>query len=162
MNNSYTFEGRSGIEKQGFPDIIQHLKSLSSETPIIDVTSDQKYRNQDIDLLWGTETIEIKVDTYTTGNFFFETQSNKERGTPGCFMYTKADWIYYYFIKTKTLYKLPMPETRMWFEQNINKFAERSTKTSCGGPQGYYTTVGRLVPISMLADYVHKEILRGQ
>ncbi|NEP02414.1 MAG: hypothetical protein F6K58_27950 [Symploca sp. SIO2E9] len=39
-----------------------------------------------------------------------------------------------------------MPRTRDWFKASINRFRERSTTTPIRGG-GYYTTVGRLVPI---------------
>lgn len=81
-----------------------------------------------------------------TNNFFFETHSNLEKGTPGCFMYTSADWLFYYFINTRLLYQLPMPKTRDWFGITINRFQERETTTPVGATR--YTTVGRLVPIT--------------
>lgn len=48
----------------------------------------------------------------------------------------------------RRLYQLPMPATRDWFLENINRFRERSTTTNVGN--SYYTTVGRLVPINVV------------
>ncbi|WP_292877660.1 hypothetical protein [Nostoc sp. NMS1] len=90
---------------------------------------------------------EIKGDRWNkTRNLFFETHSNLERGTPGCFMYTEADWLFYYFVNTRQLYRLPMPKTREWFLITMRRFRERTTTTPVGS--SYYTTVGRLVPIT--------------
>jgi len=121
------------------------------------VENDPTYQKDDIDLIWTTHNrtlrIEIKGDRWhRTGNFFFETASNKERNTPGCLLYTKADYIFYYFVTPKILYCLPMPATREWFTANLARFKERSTTTPVG--RHSYTTVGRLVPISAVVKEV--------
>ena len=128
------------------------------------VEDDPGYRQADVDLLWITEKtcyqVEIKADRlgHQTGNFFFETVSNKEKGTPGCFLYTKADLLFYYFTQTRQLYILPMPATRAWFLPRLDHFPERETTTPIEGRHpargGVYTTVGRLVPI----DSVSREV----
>ncbi|MEW6499503.1 MAG: hypothetical protein AB1589_44625, partial [Cyanobacteriota bacterium] len=69
--------------------------------------------------IWATQKgevlVEVKGDRWNrTNNFFFETHSNLEKGTMGCFLYTEADWLFYYFVNTRLLYKLPMPKTRDW------------------------------------------------
>jgi hypothetical protein len=121
------------------------------------VEDDPTFRRIDVDLVWTTQQdsyqLEVKGDRWDkTGNFFFETQSNNESGTPGCFMYTQADWLFYYFVATRVLYRLPMPATRDWFVTNINCFRECSTTTLAG--VGHYTTVGRLVPIQTVLQQV--------
>lgn len=115
------------------------------------VENDPTFQKIDVDLIVtdgpGSYRVEIKGDRWhTTGNFFFETHSNRERGTLGCFMYTQADGIFYYFVVPRTQYLLPMTVTRDWFVENINRFQERSTRTPVRGGD-YYTTVGRLVPV---------------
>ncbi len=138
-------------------DIETWLSSLPETIKIQNVENNPEFQTKDIDLLWQTKTkllkIEIKGDRYhKTGNFFFETHSNFEKNTPGCFIYTEADWIFYYFITSKILYTLPMPNTRHWFLANIHRFREKSTTTSVR--ETYYTTVGRLVPISVVTQEV--------
>lgn len=145
------------VAKQATRDIERWLLSLSETVRIKNVEDDPEYQKVDIDLIWtnksGSYRIEIKGDTYhKTGNFFFETHSNKERNTPGCFMYTEADFIFYYFVTSRVLYLLPIPTTRNWFIDNINRFRERSTTTNVGN--SYYTTVGRLVPIQVVMQEV--------
>jgi hypothetical protein len=138
------------VGKLAVKEITRWLKCDPNTRKVINLENDPEYQAKDIDLLWrtpsGIVTIEVKADRYDkTGNFFFETVSNKETGTPGCFLYTEADFVYYYFIVTKKLYILPMPATRDWFKSNLNSFKEISTRTSVRG--GAYTTVGRLVKI---------------
>lgn len=121
------------------------------------VEDEAAYQAHDVDLLWTVLEkegrlriipIEIKGDRYhRTGNFFFETISNETRGTAGCFLYTKAEWLFYYFLEIGRLYCLPVTEVRPWFEQNSDRFQERRTSTPVRGE--HYVTVGRLVPIEI-------------
>ncbi len=119
------------------------------------VEADPAYQKMDVDLLWITEKtyykVEIKADRlgHQTGNFFFETTSNKEKGTPGCFLYTEADLFFYYFTQTRELYILPLPVTRAWFLSQQDQFPERETTTPIG--REHYTTVGRLVPVEIVS-----------
>jgi hypothetical protein len=122
------------------------------------VEEDKAYQLYDVDLLWtiiGRDDhlrvipVEVKGDRYhQTGNFFFETVSNEARGTPGCFLYTKAEWLFYYFVEIGLLYCLPMDKVRPWFEWNQYRFAESRTSTPVG--EESYVTIGRLVPIKTL------------
>ena len=145
------------VAQQSATDIEAWLRRKPETVSVRNVELETAYQQIDVDLIWTTHNgsyfVEIKGDRWhKTGNFFFETHSNKEKGTPGCFLYTQADWLFYYFVTPRTLYILPMPATRAWFVANINRFRERSTTTSVGG--SYYTTVGRLVPITVVVQEV--------
>lgn len=131
-------------------DISDWLRRDSRTISVENVESKPEWQKIDVDLVWttrdGTYFIEVKGDRYPlTGNFFFETHGNIERGHAGCMMYTEADFVYYYFVGTKELYVLPMPETLDWFKGNIGCFRETKLWTPVGGSG--YTTAGRLVPI---------------
>lgn len=145
------------VAQQASADIEAWLRRLPQTQSIENVENNPLYQAIDVDLLWTTQKaryqIEIKGDRWhSTGNFFFETHSNKEKGTQGCFLYTKADLVFYYFIKPRMLYILPMPETLEWFSLNIQRFKERETTTPIA--QDSYTTVGRLVPIKTVLEEV--------
>lgn len=117
---------------------------------VTNVEADVRYQAMDVDLLWETDAgehkVEIKADRHDqSGNFFFETESNREAGTPGCFLYTQADFIFYYFIGARRLYVLPMPATRDWFNARRARFREVTARTPVRG--GFYTTAGRLVKV---------------
>ncbi|NIR51704.1 hypothetical protein GWO43_24320 [candidate division KSB1 bacterium] len=134
-------------------EIENWLRSLKNTVKVKNVERDPIFQKMDVDLIWTTKKdsykIEIKADQWhKTGNFFFETLSNEEKKTPGCFMYTEADLLFYYFVEMKRLYILPMPQTRKWFLSKKAKFKERATTTPVNG--GYYTTVGKLVPIDLV------------
>jgi hypothetical protein len=127
------------------------LQQLPHTVALENVEDNPLYRARDIDLIWTTHKaryeVEIKGDRWHhTGNFFFETHSNREKGTPGCLLYTQADLLFYYFVEPRILYILPMPATRDWFLPRLNHFKQRTTTTPVG-QERYYTTVGRLVPI---------------
>jgi hypothetical protein len=144
------------VANQAAADIETWLRSLPQTRSVANVEDNPQYREQDVDLIWITDKgrylVEIKGDRWhKTGNFFFETHSNREKGTPGCLIYTAADLLFYYFVVPKQLYILPMNDIRAWFEPQIQRFKERSTTTPVG--RDFYTTVGRLVPIdSVLAE----------
>lgn len=153
MNNhrQYRMNEAVGVAVQAATDIEAWLRLLPNTVSVRNVEDDQAFQQRDIDLIWQTQggayEIEVKGDRWDrTGNFFLETHSNEERGTPGCFLYTEADYVFYYFVKTHVLYILPMPETRTWFLTQMDTFRERRTTTPVGR-DAYYTTVGRLVPI---------------
>lgn len=145
------------VSRQAAAEIEGWLKRYRGTIGVANVERDPDFQKADIDLIWvskrGPETIEIKADRWqNTGNFFFETVSNKEKGTPGCFMYTEANVVFYYFVGPRLLYILPMPQTREWLETNLERFEEKETTTPAG--ESFYTTVGRVVPI----DVVLKEV----
>lgn len=146
----YSMNDGLAVAHRATSDITAWLLRQSATVAVKNVENDPRFQRLDIDLLWQTRgatySVEIKGDRlHQTGNFFFETVSNRERGTPGCFLYTEANYLFYYFVRTHTLYILPMPQTRDWFRANLQGFRERATRTPVG--QTYYTTVGRLVPI---------------
>lgn len=154
----YTMKETMKVAEEGIKDIQSFLTSFPSSLSVINVEKHPAFQKKDIDLLWvylsnGNEVmkrIEAKIDRYTTGNFFFETVSNEQKGTPGCFLYTEADYLFYYFLEWKALYVLPVPEVRNWFLQNIERFKEKSLSTKVSN--SFYTSKGRLVPIQTLLD----------
>lgn len=159
--SGYGMQQRVRIADRATSDIVSFLDMIPSIVGVLNVEGDPHYQEQDIDLVavskknGSTEciTIEIKGDTYyRTGNFFFETISNKEKGTEGCFLYTEADFLFYYYVGERELYMLPMKETREWYLANSKRFNERETKTSVRDT--HYTTVGKLVPRQMVLDEV--------
>lgn len=158
------------IAKQASKDIEKYLRNMPETIAVINVEEDKRYQKKDIDLLWVyiqkgktiIKKIEIKGDRYShTGNFFIETVSNREKGTPGCFMYTEADYIFYYFVDTKELNAIPVEKARDWFKKNLNRFEEKFLSTKVGNV-GYYTSSGRLVPKNVMRKEVgvmHKTLL---
>jgi len=151
MPRQITMSDASDVARQAAVEIEAWLRRRKDTVSVRNVEDDPEFQRMDVDLVWTTHKrsykIEVKGDRWhETGNFFFETYSNKEKGTPGCFMYTQADFLFYYFVVPRTLYILPIPAARAWFTANLDHFEERSTTTPVG--HEHYTTVGRLVPIA--------------
>ncbi|MCT7983354.1 NERD domain-containing protein [Laspinema sp. A4] len=155
---TYTMQESTEVTDRATADITQWLQNSPRTISVQNVENDPHYRAIDVDLLVTTDRgeskLEIKGDRYhKTGNFFFETQTNQEKNTPGCFLYTEADWLCYYFVEIGLLYLLPMPQTRDWFLNHLERFPSKSTTTPIRGG-GCYTTVGRLVPIDVVLQEV--------
>lgn len=154
QQNTYSMKETMEVAKSGMVDIEKFLCSYPSSLSVINVEDHEEFRKKDIDLVWvfhrkgvvDNKRIELKVDRYTSGNFFFETASNVGKGTDGCFMYTEADYLFYYFQQWKKLYILPVAEVRSWFIENEERFTEKSLGTKIGDKH-VYSSKGRLVPI---------------
>lgn len=151
----YSMDAASAVAMQAAQDLEAYLRQKPETIEVLNVEDDPACRARDIDLIWtyyrsdkirAVKTIEIKGDRYYgTGNYFLETISNEAKNTPGCFLYTAADYVFYYFLEPKELHILPMPATRLWFQERLHLFREKKTSTPVGKNK-FYVTVGRLVP----------------
>lgn len=165
MVRSYTFDEKNDFSKKGTLIITKYLESLKETISVENVEEDTAKQLDDIDLIWRVHAgnsekvipVEVKTDSYKTGNFWLETYSNYELQTLGCFLKTKAQYVYYYFIKWDRLYIIPMKQAIPWFMENLHRFWE--SKTTTKNERGVYThtTVGRLVKIDIMMKEV-KEI----
>lgn len=93
-------------------------------------------------------TIEIKTDTYKTGNMFFETISNEEYQTKGCLMKTNADFLFYYFsnYQNGVLYIFKMKAFRKFVLDNLPHFRQRRVTNTT------HTSIGYIVPLSYIEN----------
>jgi len=98
--------------------------------------------------------IELKAEAKFTSNLFLEVWSNLPELTPGWMVTSRAHWLFYFFLDTKTLYVIPMRELQAWAfgigqkEGRIYDFKEvAQTKY-----QQINMTKGRLVPLQALRD----------
>lgn len=156
--NSYTFESASKVAERAEKEIVSYLRSLPRTIGVLNVEKDKHYQSKDIDILyvWRNSeqsflhSIEIKGDRYSnSGNYFIETVSNETLGTLGCFLYTEADYLFYYFVDSGELSIMEVKPVRKWFLENIERFPERVVKTPVGS--GGYKSKGRLVPRDVMA-----------
>lgn len=163
MDRNISFDERSKIEALFMPFVVEYLLE-QPETIEVQPADEYQQRIQDIDLLWkrayrgeaNWKTIEVKVDTqaHKTGNFVFETISNKQAKTIGCFLKSEADYLYYLFAGAGVLWRMPFGVARDWFLREIKANPERfrivepSTPAS-NGRKGY-TSEAYLIPVSAL------------
>lgn len=159
----------SSVAQRAAADVTAFMHAWPQTVAVHNVEHDAAYQAHDVDLLWtvlGANgrlrviPVEVKGDRYhQTGNFFFETISNAGKNTPGCFLYTRAKWLFYLFVDAGTLYCLPVDRVRPWFLHNQDRFEPRATSTPVGGSR--YVTIGSLVPIDVVrAEVAH--VLRFQ
>lgn len=161
MVKSYTFDEKNAFSKKGINIVCNYLKLLKKTVKIKNVEDDPKYQKNDIDLVWVYKkedkeimiSVEVKTDKYTTGNFWFETLSNEALGTLGCFVKSKARFLFYYFIEWDSMYIIQLKKAQSWFNENMSRFKESKTTTNEKGVYRH-TTVGRLVPISIMMKEV--------
>ena len=157
--NSYSMKETVQIGDEGMGIVRSFLEQHPSHIEFINVEKNEAYQKIDIDFLWTymlngkvvQSTCELKTDTYTTQNLFFETHSNLTKGTPGCFMYTEATYLFYYYINKGELYIMHTNTVREWFKVNIDRFQEKFLNTKSNqSDEKYYRSAGRLVPIPVL------------
>ena len=104
--------------------------------------------------------IEIKTDNYNSPNIFFETLSCVETNSLGCMRKTQADFIFYYFLKTKELYILRAKPLNAWFDKNIDKFSKKSFRNKRFNGVDLYTSEGYTIPKKILEkDFKHYQKL---
>ena len=125
-------------------NIIQEYYQYSLE----DVSEDREWQKQDVDFLVndGMYKVEVKTDTTTTPNIFFETESNSNLGTLGCMLYTTADILFYVHLGHDFVLTAPVEELRDWVLLNYNSFREVGTRTS--------NARGLLLPIRQVINEV--------
>lgn len=99
--------------------------------------------------------IELKAEQKYTGNLYLESWSNRPRRTPGWMWTTQADYLFYFFCDTATLFIIEMKPLIEWAfggadgqPGHIYEYPEK--------PQAKYDqlnyTWGRVVPIIHLTD----------
>ncbi len=169
MIKQYDFHERNNLSIEQSVELINFLKSQSDVKEIEDVSKDQSYQKQDIDLIiiytdLTEVTVEIKVDNqiYRTNNFFFETISNDVKNTPGCFFYSKANKFYYFDSHSGDLFIIDLLTARAWFNKNIDSFEEVSTST-ISNYKILYRTFGRLIPKKIILNesFIHQLNIRN-
>lgn len=150
----YDMDSTLAVSEVGIQVSTIYLRDILKYPEIINVENHEGFRKKDIDLLAIIEdddgmrgtTIEVKTDQYTSGNLFFETISNIQKGTPGCLMYSEADWLHYYFTGYKQLYIMGMKPFREWVLRNRSRYRPRNTSTGKGTEQ-HYTSEGIPIPL---------------
>lgn len=165
-SKTFSFQEQLSVSDKGMVDIQAYLNSLNASLKVINVENHPVFQQKDIDLVWTyldknepqLKTIEVKVDTYTNGlNFYIETVSNLERHHVGCFLYTEAEQVFYYFYHTGILYSMPTQKVREWFLKNIHRFHRKQVENKVYNHRDnspHYTSEGYTVPIELMLKEV--------
>ena len=160
---THSMREASAVGESAVAAVNHFLHSWPQTVAVHSVEADPAYQTHDVDLLWTvleghgrlrTISIEVKGDRYhKSGNFFLETVSNTRKNTPGCIIYSKAKWLFYYFVGNRELYCLPLAALQPWFYLHMDRFPLQETRTPTARG-GTYTTQGRLVPIQIVLEEV--------
>jgi len=137
--------------------LIKFLNKQDKIKRVVDLSNKKQYQDKDIDLGLVRvgenneeikETAEIKTDSRSndTGNVFFETHSNLEANTLGCFLKTEADWLLYYCVNENFVYAARMKDLKPWFLKNLDSFADKKLRNKATNGRKAYTTKGKVIP----------------
>jgi hypothetical protein len=167
--NIYEFKKSLVVGDEGEIKMKEFLSTLENIEDIKSVQGIKKYQEEDIDFLVkfknsnNIASIEVKTDTYTSGNLYYETISCIETNTLGCLEKTKADFIFYYFNKFDRLYIFKTNLFREWANKEIDLFNKNPkqsklskkqvlNKRGWGENKGVYTSEGYTIPLKYLEE----------
>ena len=166
---SYCMKGQKDLSDLGLAISLEFLQSNPNVFEVINVENDRYYQGKDIDLLAkmkireskGWVGIEVKCDSYKSGNLYFETISNMNKNTPGCLLYSEAHFLFYYFEKLEELYILPMQSFRQWFIQNKSSFDKKNTCTKDTKGKILYKSEGYTIPLDIIKkDFKRVKVIK--
>ena len=155
------------LGEKGEAILLDWFKKRPKTKDIVDVRKDEQYQTEDIDfLIIGKDgirrSVEVKTDSYKSGNFFYETVSAVETNSLGCMYKSKAEYLVYYFINMNRLFIIEFKEFNDWMRKLI---AEGNPKLRCkqfnnnrydGVSQ--YTSQGYTIPIQYVLDNFHGKL----
>ena len=145
----YSFMGRNYIGQNGEDIFCSYINSNPCIIDLKDVTMVKKYQKLDIDFVieyfYGLkQSWEIKTDTYDSGNICFETISNDNKSSKGCFLISEADYWFYYLEKKQQAIIFNHSKAMEWFKTNQDTFREVIVKNK------NYNSINCLIPIKDL------------
>lgn len=166
MGKIYEFQKSLDIGELGEDIIEKYLNSLDNVIKIKSVKNIKKYQLADIDFLVylkeGKEvSIEVKCDSYKSGNLYYETKSCVEFDTIGCLEKTKADYIFYYFLNLKVLYIFKTKKFRKWVQKeiklhnkypNLSKIEKKEVLNKAFNKKDLYTSQGYTIPLKYIEN----------
>lgn len=165
MSEVYLFNTQVRETNEGTKEILNYFKAKGYS--FTNVENDKEYQKIDVDYICKNgnkeSLLEIKVDSYKTGNIFYEYYSNFELKTQGCFEKTKADFILYYFSQLRTLYILNPIALREYVTYNKNTWTPKYI------PNTTFHSMGFAIPIAEIKardsalskEKKHKKIIQG-
>lgn len=150
MANTYSFLSMTRVGAWAEEQIA--LRFEQSGWRVDRVQKDPFGRGMDFDLVvespvGGVFLIEVKGDRYATGNMYVEEVSNAGKGSPGCLLYSRSDYIAYYFVALGTCYMVPTRAFQAWAARRLADYPIKQVRTGRGNQVQYHST-GRPVPMA--------------
>lgn len=112
----------------------EYLESLSHTIEVLDVTKDPHFRKKGIDILYlyrvesGAKLMTIQLmDDHGAERekYFIETIKDMRNRENADFLFSQADFLFYYFEDAKELSIIPLEETRTWIICRLNDFEKK-------------------------------------
>jgi hypothetical protein len=133
--------------------IEEYMKTIPAISNVENVSGVAEYRVKDIDFIITTHendklAYELKTEPTAnkTGNFFYEYTCNVEKNTPGCFMFSEADYWMTFIPQSGMLYVFPLLDYREYVLQ-----AAKNSRMLNVYNQGKLTQ-GKVLKISQVCD----------
>lgn len=155
----HVFENSKIIGDEGEKIIKDFLNSLPIVHRVVDMANNKLFYHKDVDFVVQMEDgkklrSEIKTDTYTSGNIYYETMSNQEYKVEGCMQKTDCDYLFYYFIKFDKLYILKMDKYKALMERLIKENHPALQRKSVKNQKTNYIShsIGYTFPLCVLEE----------
>lgn len=140
---TYSWRTQLAMGAEGVETVAGMLRRAGYE--VVDVTEDDTFQRQDIDLRvrgkrWNT--VEVKTDSYDTGNIFLELSTGTSR--PGCVFQSRAQWWLYWLPKLNVLLRINLPRLQLWLLTHAANYPQHIVRSKRGNR--YWTIRGITVP----------------
>lgn len=154
---------------EGEKIVKSYLLSLPNVHKIVDMANNKLFYYKDVDFVIEFENrtkimAEVKTDSYTSGNIYYETVSNQKYNVDGCMDKTAAHWLLYYFSAFDKLYVLKMDSYRTLCEKLIKEkhpaMREKRVLNKAKKPGETYTSIGYTLPLCVLEEMMPRNSIR--
>lgn len=150
MPNTYGWKSQLEAGQRGVEAVSRYL--LAHDFHVQDVTNDRDWQHRDVDLLvrgkrkqrW--KAVEVKTDSYTTGNIFLELVASS--GRPGCVFKSRADVWCYWLSSLGILLLIELPALQYWLLEHASDYRRSRVNSSRG--RGRWSVDGIAVPYEEL------------
>ena len=124
-----SWDKQYSLGEKGEQIVKQYL--IAKGHDVIDITKDSRYYTSDIDFIVDRKTVELKTDTiiWRTNNLFIEDEKYFYDGgyyKQGWLHYTKAEYLLYFDINKRILYKYKMQDVKDYIQQNKKRIAKKA------------------------------------
>lgn len=169
MEKIYEFDKSIVIGEEGEEIVKKYLESLPAIHKVVNMAKNPLFYHKDVDFVIEfidatKKRLEIKTDTYTSGNIYYETVSNNNYKVDGCMKKTECDWLAYYFIKFDKLYLLKMDKYKEVVEDLIKKdypaIKKHEVKNRDKTGTKIYTSIGYTIPLYLIEELLPANSLR--
>ena len=151
-NTVYDFKSCDKLGRIGEAVAESYFNSLDTVKISYSVRNQKEFQAKDIDLIVeredsNTYSVEVKTDSYISGNMFYETYSDVMEKKLGCLEISEADYLFYYFINPsfRSAYIFDIKELRNWVNEHKVEYKPKRVLNKGFISEGYALPLERLV-----------------